>query len=144
MRTRKIFVRPQRATSADINVTPLIDVVLVLLIIFMVLTPLQEKDLEVQLPEVAQTPEEEALPEDQVVVGITVEGRFTVNTQPVTDEDYVPRLKSLLGGRPAGQKLLFFTPAAQARYERLVVALSGAKEAGAETLGMVISPKQGR
>jgi biopolymer transport protein ExbD len=58
--------------------------------------------------------------------------------QPITDEDYVPRLKSLLGGRPAGQKLLFFTPDAQARYERLVVALSGAKEAGAETLRRVM------
>lgn len=138
MHKRKIFVRPQSAASAEINVTPLVDVVLVLLIIFMVMTPLQEKDLEVHIPEVSQEPAGAPPPEDQVVVGITVEGRFTINTQPVTDEDYVPRLKRILGGRPAGQKLLFFSPEAQARYERLVVALSGAKEAGAETLGMVI------
>lgn len=138
MRKRRIFVRPQSGTSADINVTPLIDVVLVVLIIFMVLTPLQEKDLEIHLPEVAQTPAGTPTPEDQVVVGITVEGHFTVNAQPITDADYVPRLKNILEGRPAGQKLLFFTPHGQARYERLVVALSGAKEAGAETLGMVV------
>ncbi len=137
MHTRRIFVRPQSAMSADINVTPLVDVVLVLLIIFMVLTPLQEKELAVQIPEISEEPAGTSPPEDQVVVGITVEGRFTVNAQTVSDEDYIPRLKSLLEGRPAGQKLLFFMPDAQARYERLVVALSGAKEAGAETLGMV-------
>jgi len=138
MHKRRIFVRPQSATSADINVTPLIDVVLVLLIIFMVLTPLQEKDLEVQLPELSQAQAGDPAPEDQVVVSITAEGRLTINTQPITDADYVPRLKNILGGRPAGQKLLFFAPDERARYERLVVALSGAKEAGAETLGIVI------
>jgi biopolymer transport protein ExbD len=138
MHKRRPFVRPQSATHAEINVTPLVDVVLVLLIIFMVLTPLQEKDLEVQLPEVSQAPAGEPPPEDQVVVGITGEGRFTVNTHPVTDEDYIPQLKRILNAKPPGQKLLFFSADAQARYERLVVALSGAKEAGAETLGMVI------
>jgi len=134
---RKIFVRPQSAVSSDINVTPLVDVVLVLLIIFMVMTPLQVRDIGVHLPEVSEEADPGASPADQVVVGITAEGRLTVNQQPVSDEDYVPQLQSRLAKMPRGQKLLFFMPDAQARYERLITALSGAKQAGAETLGMM-------
>jgi len=137
MRSRKIFVRPQTAVSSDINVTPLVDVVLVLLIIFMVMTPLQIQDIGVHLPEVSEDADPGPSSARQVVVGITVDGRLTVDNQPVTDEDYIPQLKSRLAKMPPGQKLLFFMPDAQARYERLITALSGAKQAGAETLGMM-------
>jgi biopolymer transport protein ExbD len=136
MRARRIFVRPQGATSVDINVTPLIDVVLVLLIIFMVVTPLSEKEIAVKLPEVSEEPAG-ATPEEQVVVGVTAEGRFTINAEPIGDEDYIPRLRRILAARPEGQKLLFFMPDGRARYSRLVAALNGAKAAGAETLGMI-------
>jgi biopolymer transport protein TolR len=137
MRSRKIFVRPQMPMSSDINVTPLVDVVLVLLIIFMVMTPLQVSDIGVHLPEISQDADPASSSADQVVVGITVDGRLTVNNQPVTDEDYIPHLKGRLARMPSGQKVLFFMPDAQARYERLITALSGAKQAGAETLGMM-------
>jgi biopolymer transport protein TolR len=143
MRSRKIFVRPQSAMSSDINVTPLVDVVLVLLIIFMVMTPLQVQDIGVHLPEVSEGADPSSSPAGQVVVGITVEGRLTVNNQPVADEDYIPQLKGHLAAMPPGQKLLFFMPDAQARYERLILALSGAKQAGAETLGMMAQGASG-
>jgi biopolymer transport protein TolR len=123
--------------KSDINTTPLVDVVLVLLIIFMVVTPLQEKEIGVQFPEISQEPSVAPPLEEQVVVGITIQGRFTINGQPVVEEDYIPRLRGILERRATGQRRLFFLPDTQARYERLIAALNGAREAGAETLGMM-------
>ena len=137
MRTRnRSFVQPQNAVQSDINVTPLVDVVLVLLIIFMVVTPLMNKDLFVQLPEVSEGPPVRS-DEKPWVVGLTPEGRITLNDEPVDDADYVARLKQVLDGRPRGQRHVFFKPNDRAGYGRLVTALDGAKAAGAEELGVL-------
>ncbi len=136
---RRSFVKPQAAINSDINVTPLVDVVLVLLIIFMVVTPLMNRDLHVQLPEVSETPPPTPpTPSDkQWVVGLTPEGRLTLNDEPVADADYVSRLKQILDARPRGQRHVFFKLHEHAGYGRLVTALDGAKAAGAEELGVL-------
>jgi biopolymer transport protein ExbD len=136
---KKPFVRPPGAMQSDINVTPLVDVVLVLLIIFMVVTPLMHRDIAVQLPEKSESPPEAspAEPEPQWVVSLTPEGRLTLNDEPVEDADYVPRLKKVLDARPRGRRHVFFKMDDQAGYGRLVTALDGAKAAGAEELGVL-------
>lgn len=136
---RRRFVKPQAAIQSDINVTPLVDVVLVLLIIFMVVTPLVHRDIAVQLPEVTEsTPPTPAAPQPpQWVVGLTPEGRLTLNDTPVEDADYVARLKKALDARPQGQRHVFFKVDDRAAYGRLVAALDGAKAAGAEELGVL-------
>ena len=134
---KKSFVRPQ-AVQSDINVTPLVDVVLVLLIIFMVLTPLLNKEIAVQLPAVSESSAPVTSPsEPQWVVALTPEGRLTLNGEPVEDGDYVPRLKKVLDARPRGQRHVFFKMDDRAGYGRLVMALDGAKAAGAEELGVL-------
>ncbi|WP_164017795.1 ExbD/TolR family protein [Pyxidicoccus trucidator] len=139
MRTpKKSFVKPQSAVQSDINVTPLVDVVLVLLIIFMVVTPLMNADLAVQLPEVSDAPAPPPSPGEKTwVVGLTPEGGLTLNDEPVDDADYVARLKAVLDARPRGQRHVFFKMDARAGYSRLVTALDGAKSAGAEELGVL-------
>jgi biopolymer transport protein ExbD len=134
---KRSFVKPQAALQSEINVTPLVDVVLVLLIIFMVLTPLMTKDLLVQLPEQDSPVDPPAPTEKQWVVGLTPEGRLTLNDEPVADADYVPRLKQVMETRPRGQRHVFFKMDDRAGYGRLVTALDGAKAAGAEELGVL-------
>src|SRR5690349_22838015 len=92
-RRKKFFVAPAARPNSDINVTPLVDVVLVLLIIFMVLTPLLEKDLEVRVPE-TEVENEPQPPSDQLVVSLTEAGAIKINAETMpSQEEYVARLK---------------------------------------------------
>jgi biopolymer transport protein TolR len=116
----------------EINITPLVDVVLVLLIIFMVVTPLMTKKIQVQVPDdVVEGP-----PQPQVVVSVSTDGQLAINTHAVTDGEYVAELAKVLDVVPSGERLVFFTADPDANYARLVLALDGARRAGADTLGM--------
>jgi len=116
--------------------TPLVDVVLVLLIIFMVLTPLLEKNIAVRVPQTEQLTDPSTIPPDQLIVAISADGEVSINNQKVPATEYVDRLQRLLASKAAGDKVVFFTPDEKANYGKVVVALDGAKQAGAETLGM--------
>ncbi len=134
---RKISVQPQGGLNSDINITPMVDVVLVLLIIFMVVTPLLEKDIEVKVPDSEQVEEQEELPQDQLVVTVSESGEMKINLDVVASQDeYVKKLTQLLSGKKKGDKLVFFTADDRTNYAKLVAALDGARQAGAEILGM--------
>jgi biopolymer transport protein TolR len=136
-RRRKFSVGSVGRPTSDINVTPLVDVVLVLLIIFMVLTPLLEKDILVRVPATEQVETMQEVPPEQVVVGLSAEGDLSVNGEKIEPQDYVNRLKRILAAKAPDDKLIFFMPDDKANYAKLVAALDGAKAAGAETLGMM-------
>ena len=123
--------------NSDINVTPLVDVMLVLLIIFMVVTPLLEKDIEVKVPDTEKTEEISDVPPDQIVVGLTAAGEISINMEKVSEDDYVAKLKRILNAKHKGDRLVFFMPDTKVNYAKLVTALDGARQAGAETLGMM-------
>jgi biopolymer transport protein ExbD len=138
---KKSFVSPGGRPNSDINVTPLVDVVLVLLIIFMVVTPLLEKDIEVRVPdneEVKTDPQD--VPPDQLVVQLNEQGQITINTHPVAGKDYVDELKKILAGKKSDDKLVFFMADDKTNYGLLVQALDGARQAGADPLGMMTEP----
>jgi len=133
-------VRGQGRPNSDINVTPLVDVVLVLLIIFMVVTPLLDKMLRVRVPDAEQTEEYEQPAATQIVVSVSKEGHLLMNNEEVDDVDYVQRLRRVLAARVPGDRLVFFAAEDDALYQRLVVALDGAREAGAEIMTMTTEP----
>ena len=134
---RKISVKPQGALNSDINITPMVDVVLVLLIIFMVVTPLLEKDIEVKVPDSEQIEQLDEVPQDQLVVSIAESGELKINLDVVANQtEYVEKLTLMLNTKKKGDKLIFFTADSQTSYPKLVAALDGARQAGAETLGM--------
>jgi biopolymer transport protein ExbD len=134
---RKISVKPQGGLNSDINITPMVDVVLVLLIIFMVVTPLLEKDIEVKVPESEKVEQQEELPQDQLVVSVAESGEVKINLDVVpTQEAYVEKLSRMLAAKKKGDRLVFFTADDKTNYAKLVAALDGARQAGAETLGM--------
>ena len=137
---RKFHVKPVGRPNSDINVTPLVDVVLVLLIIFMVLTPLAEKMLRVRVPDAEQQEQQELPPQTQLVVSVSAEGEIAINSEKVPDAGYVERLKRVLAARSPGDRLVFFAADDKALYPRLVAALDGARQAGAEILTMTTEP----
>src|SRR6476620_10221559 len=93
-KAKKFSVRPASRPNSDINVTPLVDVVLVLLIIFMVVTPLLEKDINVHVPAMEQVEEVSDVPPDQLLVVIAKDGAMTINGETIAEEGYVDRLRS--------------------------------------------------
>ena len=134
---RKVRANTGQSPNSDINVTPLVDVVLVLLIIFMVVTPLLEKDISVKVPDTEKTEDVTDMPPDQIVVGLTPDGDISINMEKIPDADYVAKLKRILNAKRKGDRLVFFMPDVKTNYAKVVTALDGARQAGAETLGMM-------
>ena len=134
---RKFSVKVSQAMNSEINVTPLVDVVLVLLIIFMVVTPLLEKDIEVRVPDSDDIEEISDVPPDQLVVSLDAEGNLKINADQITAPEYVEKLKRMVAAKPRGERLVFFMADDLTNYGKLVTALDGARQAGAETLGMM-------
>jgi biopolymer transport protein ExbD len=126
----------------QMNVTPLVDVVLVLLITFMVITPLLTKTFWIHTP--AQRTEEverERLADEQpLVLRITRDGALRVNGADTTLEELPDRLRRMFAARD--DHVLFFDADADAGYGLVMRALDGAREGGAVTLGMLTSPVQ--
>ncbi len=133
---RKLTVKPVGRPSADINITPLVDVVLVLLIIFMVVTPLLEKDIDVRVPATEQVEQRTEVPPDQLVVHIDAAGDLAINDQKVSRDEYQGRLRAILETKPPKDRLVFMVADEGANYGRLLAVIDGAKQAGAETIGM--------
>ena len=138
MSTKRKWVKASTPPNSDINVTPLVDVVLVLLIIFMVVTPLLEKDIEVRIPETEDVPVEQ-MPQDnnQLIVKLDADGSYSINAEPIAADAYVEKLKRMLAAKSSKEdRIVFFVADDKANYGKLVAAFDGAKQAGAFVLGM--------
>jgi biopolymer transport protein TolR len=118
--------------SSDINVTPLIDVLLVLLIIFMITQPLSRKAFDVQVPPEQQTKSKEQ-PSTQIVLELTADGGYQINKHPYTQTDLDAALHQIYDVRPA--KLLFIKAAPNRKYLEVMQAMDIAHGAGVQVIG---------
>lgn len=130
----------KKSLSSDINVVPLVDITLVLLIIFMVMTPMMQRGYDMSIPEKAP-PQEQLVttPTDQMVVTMTVDGIITINKEAVTPETVKPKLEELLAGR--SQKTVFFQAHADLIYQDVIGVMDSIRAAGG-VVGLVTSELQ--
>jgi len=120
--------------SADINVTPMIDVLLVLLIIFMITLPLSRREFDVQVPaEQKQQPRQKQQSSDQIVLELRPDGSYAINTQTVPVDQLDAKFHELYDQRPA--KLLFIKAAPNRKYGEIVRAMDVARGAGVQVIG---------
>jgi biopolymer transport protein ExbD/biopolymer transport protein TolR len=121
---------------ADINVTPMVDVMLVLLIIFMVITPMLSKGVSVDLAKTRNPiPMQAADKSDAIIVSVNREGRVYLNTTMLSPEDLPPKVKDLLTNRV--DKTIFVKADARARYEKVVDVVNNLRSAGVDQLGLL-------
>ena len=127
----------RRGALAEINVTPLVDVMLVLLIIFMITAPMLQHQVEVNLPEVTNKPQ--AASEEQLVLTVTKEGSVFLNSTAYTLEALRPQLQVLSQAQPDQE--LFLRADAEVPYGTVVKVMDAVKKAGILRLGMITQPE---
>ena len=128
--------RIQLGAMADINVTPMVDVMLVLLIIFMVITPLLQKGVSVDL---AKTHNPRKMPDaektDAVEVAVTRDGKVFLNAQPVIMSDITKQVEDLMANKL--NKVVFIKSDSRAKYGDVVSVVDNVRAAGVEQLGLI-------
>ncbi len=127
--------RKSKGPQADINVTPLVDIVLVLLIIFMVITPLLAKNIPIEVPQKAELEEPPDEIKDQVVLKLFSDGHIEVNKETVVLDEVQQLLTDLYDSRE--EKVMFFEGEDDALYGGAVALMDMAKGAGVETIGIM-------
>ncbi len=127
--------------KADINVTPLVDVMLVLLIIMMIVAPLLQQGAPLTLPTAANSaPKPEG--QDQTTVAITADRRYFLNTVQVPKDDLARRVTEVLDSK-GGQKIVIIKADVDAEYGAVMEAMDSLRTAGIEDMGLITDPKSG-
>src|SRR5689334_25136566 len=109
--------------NTDINVTPLVDVVLVLLIIFMVVTPLLENDIAVKTPTTEKVEVQTEVPPDQIIVYIDSRGEVRLNTESIAQGQLVGKLKPLLEVKKPDDRIVFVVADDKLNYAKFISVL---------------------
>ncbi len=125
-----------RTTMAEINVTPLVDVMLVLLIVFMITAPMLQHELDVNLPVAAGIPQVTA--EDQVVLTVNKQGNIYLDQTTYTLDTLRPKLQTLYQTRR--NKDIFLRADADVPYGKVIQVMDEVKKAGILKLGMMTQP----
>jgi biopolymer transport protein ExbD/biopolymer transport protein TolR len=121
---------------ADINVTPMVDVMLVMLIIFMVITPMLSKGISVDMHKAKNPiPMQAADKSDAVVVAVTRDGKTFLGTTLMNPADLAPKVKDLLTNRL--DKMVFVKSDQRARYQLVVDVVDNLRAAGVDQLGLL-------
>lgn len=125
-----------KGLTNDINVTPMIDVLLVLLIIFMLVVPMSRKAIDLQLPDPTETTQS-SNPPPQIVLEVKPGNVYLINKQPVTKADLAKRLTEIYKDRP--EKIIFVNGDPTIKYSDVIYAMDVSRGAGVKVIG--VSPK---
>jgi|SRR3954451_18356181 len=127
---------------ADINVTPMVDVMLVMLIIFMVITPMLSKGKDVDMVKTQNAISMQAADKtDAIICAVTRDGKTYLNIDQVEPDQMPQKVKDLLEKRPT-DKTVFLKADYRAKYERVVELVDNLRAAGVDQLGLLTEQRQ--
>ena len=133
-----VGTKKRGALNSQINVTPMADVMLVLLIIIMLIAPLLQKGINVTLPEAGNTTDK---PENdtQTVVGVTSDGRFFVDNLPVPQTELLLRVQVALNSKI--ERIVLIKADVDTQYSAVMTVLDQLQRAGIEDIGLITERK---
>jgi len=127
--------------NSSINVTPMVDVMLVLLIIFMVITPMLQKGIPLDLAKVNNPDQmKDADKEDALTVSVTRDGRIYFGNDPVEPDQLTNKIKDRIANRP--DKIVYLRSDARAKYKWVVEVVDNVRAAGVDDLGLLTDQKR--
>jgi len=127
--------------KADINVTPLVDVMLVLLIIMMLIAPMLQQGVSVKLPQASNTADKPET-QDQTVVAVTSDRRLYLNGVPVQEGELQSKIQTLMETKK--EKIVLIKGDEEAPYSSIMNAMDRLREANIENIGLITERKIGR
>jgi biopolymer transport protein TolR len=125
---------------SDINVTPLVDVVLVLLIIFMVITPVVQMGYLVRVPPKAPANLPPSAVQDQIILRLMPDNHIFINKEEVPEANFPSRVREILHGNTS--KMVFFSGSRDVDYEATMKFLDMARESGCKNIGIIVEEAQ--
>jgi biopolymer transport protein TolR len=125
----------KKGAMASINITPYIDILLVLLIIFMVITPIKQMDLDVKIPQTSDSKVDAAPDPSVIVVSVGEAAQIAVNQEPTTINDLGSKLQDIYSKR--ANKNMFVSASAKLPYGDVVKVIDIAKGAGVQEIGLL-------
>jgi len=131
--------------NSDINVTPMVDIMLVLLIIFMVITPFLQQGVSVALPRDMKNPDEDKaiIKESSVVVAVTADGKLFLGKKPIEKTDLKAEIDKKMEGKAADERIVYIRSDIGADYGKVVDTINTIRESGIDQIGLVADKKKG-
>ena len=130
--------RGGRRVYSEINVTPFVDVMLVLLVIFLVTAPMMQQGMDVDLPETTTQPLRAK--DDPLILTIEKSGKYYLGRSEIAPEELVTKIEAVFDAR--GSKEIFLRADKAAAYGVVVKGMAAARKAGATQLGIVTEPEK--
>ena len=128
------------SSVSEINMTPMIDVLLVLIVIFMIAQPMMQKTMDIQLPQEDQTDRQNQPPTTNIVMQIEAGGVYKINTLQVTQAQLASKLNEIYANRP--QKVIFVKADPDVVYQDVIAAMDAARGAGVKVIGAVLPSQE--
>ncbi len=132
--------------NSDINVTPMVDVMLVLLIIFMIVTPLLQQGVSVNLPREMNSPDEDQdiAKEDAIIIAIPDNSNFYIGKNPFPLEELGERINTLMKDKAPDKRIVYIKSGVDVEYGTVVRAIDVVRKQDIERIGLVADRKKGK
>jgi len=129
--------------NSDINVTPMVDVMLVLLIIFMVITPMLQHGVSVDLAKVnSPKPMQDADKEDALLIAVMKDGRVYFGNDQISLDQLTNKVKERLSSKNDSDKMVYVKADARAKFKNVVEVVDNVRSAGVDQLGLLTDQKK--